>query len=113
DHGLADYNTVRAAYGLPRVRDFDDITSDPIKQGQLARLYGNVNNIDLWVGGLAEDHVPGTSTGPLIRAALIDQFTRLRDGDSFWYQNIFDGPALSAIQQTTLADVIARNTEID
>src|SRR5262249_18511732 len=28
DHGLPDYNTVRAAYGLPRVTNFNQITSD-------------------------------------------------------------------------------------
>ena len=28
DHGLADYNTTRAALGLPRVTSFDQITSD-------------------------------------------------------------------------------------
>ena len=110
DHGLADYNTVRAAYGLPRVTDFDQITSNPDLQNELQQLYGNVNNIDLWVGALAEDHVPDSSVGPLIRAALVDQFTRLRDGDRFWYQNVFSGPALQQIENTTLADVIARNT---
>src|SRR5262249_22533710 len=65
DHGLADYNTTRAAYGLPRVTSFAQITSNPVLQAQLQQLYGNVNNIDLWVGGLAEDHVAGGSVGPL------------------------------------------------
>src|SRR5207249_8740239 len=87
DHGLPDYNTVRAAYGLRRVTAFSQITSNVDVQNKLRSLYGNVNNIDLWVGALAEDHVAGSSTGPLIRAALKDQFTRLRDGDRFWYQN--------------------------
>ena len=50
DHGLADYNTVRAAYGLPKVTSFAQITSDPQLQAQLKQLYGSVNNIDLWVG---------------------------------------------------------------
>ncbi|HQR42463.1 MAG TPA: peroxidase family protein, partial [Gemmatales bacterium] len=63
DHGLADYNTVRAAYGLPKVTSFAQITSDPVVQQQLQTLYGNVNNIDLWVGGLAEKHTAGGSLG--------------------------------------------------
>jgi hypothetical protein len=89
DHGIANYNAVRVAYGLPAIPDgrWDLISSDPTIQAKLQQLYQNVNNIDLWVGALAEDHVPGTSTGPLIRAGLIDQFTRLRDGDSFFYKN--------------------------
>jgi hypothetical protein len=114
DHGLSDYNSIRAAYGLPRVTDFGQITSNTQLQQALARLYHNVNNIDPWIGALAEDHVPGTSTGPLIRAGLIDQFTRLRDGDRFWYQNqaIYLPPGEPPIGSTTLAAVIARNTEI-
>src|SRR5262249_48239466 len=114
DHGLSDYNTIRAAYGLPRVTNFNQITSDNGLRLKLKQLYGNVNNIDAWVGGLAEDHVPGTSTGPLIHAALVNQFTRLRDGDRFWYQNqsIYLPPGEPALGSTTLAAVIARNTEI-
>src|SRR5262249_55691611 len=91
DHGLADYNTVRAAYGLPRVRSFADITSDVALQNSLKQVYGTMNNIDLWVGVLAEDHVRGSSTGPLMRRILADQFERLRDGDRFWYQRVFSG----------------------
>src|SRR5262249_42628532 len=92
-----------------------DITSDNGLRLKLKQLYANVDNIDPWIGGLAEDHVPGSSTGPLIRAGLIDQFTRLRDGDRFWYQNqsIYLPPGEPALGSTTLAAVIARNTEIN
>src|SRR5207249_6828506 len=48
DHGLPDYNSVRAAYGLPRVRSFTDITRDAQIQTKLQSLYGSVDNIDLW-----------------------------------------------------------------
>jgi hypothetical protein len=110
DHGLADYNTVRAAYGLPRVTSFAEISSDPQVQVELRQLYRNVNNIDLWVGGLAEDHVDGGSVGQLFTRIIADQFERLRDGDRLWYQNIYSGPALDALQHVTLAQIIARNT---
>jgi peroxidase len=110
DHGLADYNTVRAAYGLPRVTSFAEITSDPVLQQKLQDLYGSVDNIDLWVGALAEDHVAGASTGPLIKAVLSDQFERLRDGDRYWFENIYSGRQLAQLESTTLADVIRRNT---
>lgn len=110
DHGLADYNSVREAYGLARADSFDDISSDPNVQATLKSLYGTVDNIDLWVGGLAEDHVAGASVGPTIRAIVADQFERLRDGDRFWYQRAFSGTHLSQLEQTTLASVIKRNT---
>jgi len=112
DHGLADYNTVRKAYGLPGVTDFSDITRDFDLQEKLESLYGNVDNIDLWVGGLAEDHVSGSSVGITFRTIIADQFERTRDGDRFWYQKIFSDDLLERIESTTLSDIIKRNTTI-
>ena len=112
DHGLADYNDAREAFGLERVESFADITSDPALQSALEEAYGDVDSIDAWVGGLAEDHVAGGSVGELVQAVLVDQFTRLRDGDRFWHQNTFSGRELRQIESTTLADVIMRNTDI-
>lgn len=112
DHGLADYNTVRVAHGLPRITSFDQITSDPAAQASLASTYGNVDNIDLWIGGLAEDHLPNSSMGATFTAILVDQFSRLRDGDRFWYQTSLSDRMLRDVQDTSLADVIRRNTEL-
>jgi hypothetical protein len=110
DHGLADYNTVRVAYGLPRVTSFADITPDVTIQQGLEKSYGNVNAIDLWVGGLAEKHLPGSSLGATFTRIIVDQFTRLRDGDRYWYQNVLPAGRVTEIQRTTLADIIAHNT---
>ncbi len=110
DNGLADYNSTRVAYGLAPVQSFADITSDPQLQQKLAEVYGSVDNIDLWTGGLAEDHVAGASVGPLFRAIIADQFERLRDGDRFWYQRDLSTAEMKMVGHTTLADVIRRNT---
>lgn len=112
DHGLADYNSTRVALGLDAVESFSDISSDPEVAARLEALYGTVDNIDLWVGGLAEDHVPGSSMGETFTAIIVDQFERLRDGDRFWYENVFSGDALNEINGTTLADVIERNSDV-
>jgi hypothetical protein len=114
DNGLPDYNTVRAAYGLPRVTSFAQITSNVQVQQELQQVYGSVNNIDPFVGALAEDHVPGSDVGPLLRAGLADQFTRLRDGDRFFYLNESFSPEEQRILQqgNTLAKVIEANTGI-
>ncbi|MCB9111448.1 MAG: peroxidase [Anaerolineales bacterium] len=112
DHGLADYNTVRAAYGLRRVTSFAQITSDTAMQAKLAATYGNVDNIDLWIGGLAEDHLPGSSVGETFTAILVDQFSRLRDGDRFWYQSSLPSDLVREINSTSLADIIRRNTKL-
>jgi hypothetical protein len=110
DVGLPTYNAARVAYGLPAVTRFSQITSDPAVQAQLKTLYGNVNNVELFVGGLAENHAPGSSMGPTFQAIIANQFERVRDGDRLWYQNIFSGADLSAIQHTTLTDIIRANT---
>ncbi len=49
--------------------------------------YGEVEKIDLWSGGLAEDHAPGAMVGETLQAIISDQFRRLRDGDRFWFEN--------------------------
>jgi len=114
DHGLADYNAVRAAYGLKKATSFADIAPDTATQSVLAATYGSVDKVDLWVGGLAERHLPGSSLGETFTRILVDQFTRLRDGDRFWYQNkgVLPGDAFQLVQATSLADVIRRNTAV-
>jgi hypothetical protein len=110
DHGIGTYNQVRVAYGLKAVTKFSQISSDPAVQAALQAEYGSVDNIDPFIGALAEDHVAGASVGPLTRAALIDQFTRLRDGDRFFYLNEFDPITIGIFNQTTLAGIIMANT---
>jgi len=112
DHGLADYNTVRAAYGLPRVTNFSQISSNAATAAALQAAYGSVSDIDLWVGGLAEDHTARGSLGPLFTRIVADQFARLRDGDRFYYENSLGGPQLDQVRHATLSRVIRANTAL-
>jgi peroxidase len=114
DHGLADYNTVRLALGLPKAEQFSDISSNVEVQTALASLYSSIDDVDLWVGALAEDHAPGAAVGALIATGLQEQFVRMRDGDRFWYRN---DPDLSAddiawLDSMRLSDIICLNTSI-
>jgi len=114
DHGLPDYNTVRQDFGLPPVTSFGQITSDTAKAAKLEQLYGSVDDVDAWVGLLAEDHVPGSSLGPTHAAVLTDQFTRLRDGDRYWYEiDGFSWTELSQLKKTRLEDVLERNSDAE
>jgi len=112
DHGLTDYNSMRVAYGLPAVTSFNQITSNTTVANQLSQLYGNVNNIDSFIGGEAESHISGGSVGPLFNAVLVNQFERLRDGDRFWYQREFSGQALNDLNQLTLRNLLSRDTSL-
>ncbi len=112
DHGMPDYNSVRTQLGLARADTFADITSNPELQSALASVYPTVDDIDVWVGAVAEDHVAGSSVGELVLAVLVDQFNRVRAGDAEWYQNVFTGQDLAQVEATTLSDVIERNTTV-
>ena len=113
DHGLADLNTTRVAYGLQAYDSFDDITQDVELQANLESLYGDVNNIDLWVGILAEDHQRSSSLGETASTIIVDQFERLRAGDRLWYQNSLDREMIRQVENSSLADIIERNTNVD
>lgn len=111
DHGIPSYNRVRMDFGLPPVHSFDQITSNAAQAATLAGLYTSVDNIDAWVGMLAEDHAPGSSLGPTAAAVITDQFIRLRSGDRFWYQAAgFEPAELARIEKTRLADLLERNS---
>ena len=113
DHGLLSYNETREKLGLSPALSFAEISSDPDVQTRLQNAYDNVDHVDLWVGGLAEDHIEDALVGEVFYTILKDQFERLRDGDRFWYENYFWGNELKKIKKTTLAKVIRRNTNID
>ena len=114
DNGIGSYNQVRVALGLPAVTSFAQITSNVQVQHELQEAYGNVNNIDAFEGGVAENLVPGSTVGPLFQTIMVNQFTRLRDGDRFFYLNEQFSPSEEAIlrQGNTLAKVIEANTGI-
>lgn len=113
DHGLASYKQARRAFGMPMLTSFSQITSNVELQAKLEELYGDVNDIDLWVGLLAEDHLSHGSVGPTLRAILIEQFVRLRRADRYWYERVYSGRKLDALRSTTLAKVIRRNTSLE
>lgn len=113
DHGLPSYNDVREYFGLERKKDFTEVSSNAKIQSRLASVYTSVDEIDVWVGGLAEDPVKGGMVGELVRSVLIPQFESLRDGDRFWYQNDLSRNELRMIKGIRLSDVIRNNTTID
>ncbi len=115
ERGLPDYNTIRKNIGLARMTDFDKITSDEEIASKLKYFYGNVNNIDAWIGLMAEDHLPNSIYGETMTSILIDQFSRLRDGDRYYFENdkSFSEDEIKEIKNTKLRDIILRNTELD
>lgn len=113
DHGIPGFTAVQKAYGIKAASDFDKITPDRDLQEKLEDVYGSVDLIDPWVGGLSEPPVRGAMVGRTIHAVLVDQFRRLRDGDRFWYQNHLPQELQTLVEGQTLDRIIKRNTKID
>jgi hypothetical protein len=113
DHGVPGINTLRVAYGLAPLNGFADLTPDTQLQADLASLYDTLDEADPWVALLAEPHAPGALVGETLQRILGDQFTRLRDGDRFWYQAYLPPMMRHMVEQQTLAKIIRRNTGID
>lgn len=115
ERGVPSYLDVRASYGLSIPSNFNEITNDENLASQLEEVYGSLDKLDSWVGMLAETHMPGSSFGETLSIIIMDQFRRLRNGDRFFYLN---NPNLSDIEKnnisnTTMADLIIRNTDIN
>lgn len=53
---------------------------------RLARLYGSVDEIDLYIGGVSEKPMKDALVGPTFVCIIGDQFSRLRRGDRFFYE---------------------------
>ena len=112
DLGLPTLNEMRAELGLTPYTDFSQITTDQGTIAALKQAFGTVDAIDLWTGGLSESHVDGGMVGQTFNTIIAHQFEVLRDGDRFFYQNQdFDQHTLNEIQNTTLTDIIERNTD--
>jgi hypothetical protein len=112
DLGLGTLNQTREALGLAPYTSFDQVSSNPETVAALEQAYHNVDAIDLWTGGLSEDHLADAAVGPTFGAILSDQFAALRDGDRLYFENQgFDRHTLADIKSTTLSDIIERNTD--
>ena len=114
DHGLASFNKVRESYGMPALESFSELTDNQDVVKALETVYQSPEELDPWVGFLAEKHDQGSSVGPTLKKVLVDQFSRLRDGDRFYYQNDPDIKRLAPdIENTRLVDIVKRNTSIE
>jgi hypothetical protein len=120
DHGVWNYNDLRAGLGLSTYANFDDYgEANLIEAPRLAALkavYGDdINKLDSIIGGLLEAKYWDSQLGETFTKIIAIQFENLRDGDRFYYENRFeyDQKLLWEVEHTTLADILKRTTGID
>jgi peroxidase len=112
DAGLATLNGTRKALGLAPYTSFGALTSDSVLQKDLQTTFGSIDNVDLFIGGLAENHASNSRLGPTFQKIIGDQFQNVRAGDRFYWQNQkFDPHTASMIASTSLATILRRDTD--
>ncbi|XP_008592646.1 PREDICTED: eosinophil peroxidase [Galeopterus variegatus] len=117
DHGLPGYNAWRRFCGLSQPQNLAQL-SRVLRNRDLAQkflnLYGTPDNIDIWIGAIAEPLLPGARVGPLLACLLENQFRRARDGDRFWWQKwgVFTRRQRTALSQISLSRIVCDNTGI-
>lgn len=113
ERGLSDYNTLRSSLGMPRLNSFDELTDNTEDATAMEELYGTIDNVDPWVGMLAEPHVEDGLFGNLVTTIFEKQFQSLREGDRFYYENMdFSAIELEEINSVSMRDLLMRNTSI-
>ena len=114
DHGLPDYNTARLVLYRKCCQEFSDISPVDSIARALRKLYGSVNNVDLWIGILAEQHLPNKSVGRTMNAMLKSQFEKLRDGDYYFFLNdpYLPNQIRNQVRNTSIFRRYKRNTNL-
>lgn len=112
DHGIPSYNAAREGLNLRPIRFMSELTSNEDDLENLRSVYDHPDQIDLWVGALCEEDVPGSMVGETYQRILVDQFVRLRDGDRFYYEEALPSEIVEMVNEQTLSKIIQRNTDI-
>ncbi|XP_063450745.1 thyroid peroxidase isoform X4 [Pan paniscus] len=115
DHGLPGYNEWREFCGLPRLETPADLSTAIASRSvadKILDLYKHPDNVDVWLGGLAENFLPRARTGPLFACLIGKQMKALRDGDWFWWENshVFTDAQRRELEKHSLSRVICDNT---
>jgi peroxidase len=119
EHGLGTYNDYREFFGMQRARSFAELKEIPVDmRARFAEIYDNVDDIDVYVGGLAEEHVPGGLVGPTFAHMMAKQFHDLKVGDRFYFEHgacetTFTPAQLDELRKFTLSSLICTCTDTE
>ncbi|XP_035291532.1 eosinophil peroxidase-like [Anguilla anguilla] len=117
DHGLPGYNAWRGFCGLSRPQNEEELAqvmNNTVMARKLIELYGTPENIDVWMGGVAEPFVHGGRVGPLFACIIATQFQKIRQGDRLWWQKegVFTSQQRASLTRTSLARIICDNSGV-
>lgn len=115
DHGVAPYRKWRKLCG--NIFPQRNVTFRyPNTESVMKEIYGERGfreGMDLWVGGLSEKPLPSAHVGPTFACILGMTFTRLRDGDRFWYESPYNfrSSQVRELRKVKLSKVVCQNAD--
>ena len=113
DFKLQSYNNYRQNFGLPKLKDFTELTKNSSLRQKLETLYGDIDQLELVVGLFAEDPQPGDLFGSLMLVMVAcDAFTQIYT-NPLLSQAIYTAETLTAyglglINTTSSVDALVR-----
>jgi peroxidase len=120
DHGLPGYNAWRELCRLPRINSFEELETvfmNPAVARGMSQLYSNIDDIDLFMAGVSEKHIPDAIVGPTFACIIGEQFRRIKEGDRFWFENgdmesSFPEKQLIELRKSNLARILCDNSDV-
>lgn len=118
EQGVPGYNAYRKWCGLGAVKSFAEL--QPLMANRTAvlysKLYKHVDDIDLWSGGISERRMAGSQIGPTFACIIARQFSSIKRGDRFWFENsgfpsAFTLDQLREIKKATQARLLCYNSD--
>ncbi|KAG1666085.1 Chorion peroxidase [Nymphon striatum] len=105
DHGIPPYNAVREACGFKFYKTFEDLPVSSRLRRRLKKVYHDVEDIDLFVGGLFEPAAPGSLLGETFACLWGIQFTSLMKGDRYFFTNGKTGNTIRSGHEYTMKQI--------
>ncbi len=111
DHGLPPYLTWRNF--CTKVFKVASPFENLMTKVHFLNVYGSLDTVDLWIGGLAEERLKESLLGATFACIFGVTFANVRDGDRFYYERpgIFTPQQLQSIEQDSLSRVLCDNLD--
>lgn len=114
ERGVPRYNQFRELIGRGRVKSFEEITSDPVRDRQMREVYDNdVNQVDLMIGLYAEDLPPGFGFSETAFWIFILMASRRLKSDRFFTNDyraeVYTQAGLDWVERNSMVSVLKRH----
>jgi hypothetical protein len=113
ERGVPRYNRFRELFHKPRVRSFEQMTSDPELARTLREVYGDPDKVDLMVGMYAEEPPDGFGFSDTAFRVFILMASRRLKSDRFYTDDytpaVYTQPGIDWIENNNMTTVLLRH----